>query len=44
VAEVLHKNAWTTPRGEIRFDASGQSQAKGYIDFVVKGGKLDASR
>ena len=44
VAEVLHKNAWTTPRGEIRFDASGQSQAKGYIDFVVRGGKLTTSR
>lgn len=44
VAEVLHKNAWTTPRGEIRFDAGGQSQAKDYIDFTVTGGKLAASR
>jgi branched-chain amino acid transport system substrate-binding protein len=44
VAEVLHKNAWTTPRGEIRFDAAGQSQAKDYVDFVAKDGKLSASR
>ncbi|MCT8178930.1 ABC transporter substrate-binding protein [Variovorax sp. CY25R-8] len=44
VAEALHKNAWTTPRGEIRFDAGGQSQARDYVDFVAKGGKLTASQ
>lgn len=40
VAEVLHAEAWQTPRGEIRFDASGQSQAREYVDFAVKQGKL----
>jgi branched-chain amino acid transport system substrate-binding protein len=43
VAEVLHKGTWPTPRGEISFDQGGQAQAKQYVDFVVKGGKLSVA-
>lgn len=40
VANALHQGAWQTPRGEIKFDQGGQAQARRYVHFVVKGGKL----
>jgi len=40
VASALHQGTFQTPRGEIRFDQGGQAQARQYIHFVVKDGKL----
>lgn len=40
VAAALHSGTFPTPRGDIKFDAGGQAQAKKYVYFTVKGGKL----
>lgn len=40
VAQALHQGTFQTPRGEIKFDAGGQAQAKKYVYFTVKNGKL----
>ena len=40
IAETLRKGTWQTPRGELKFESSGQAVASSYVDLVVKNGKL----
>jgi branched-chain amino acid transport system substrate-binding protein len=40
VAQTLRADAWTTPRGVVRFDGAGQASSGNLIRLVVKDGKI----
>jgi branched-chain amino acid transport system substrate-binding protein len=40
IAKALHAGTWDTPRGPVKFDASGQASSGGLIPLGVKDGKL----
>ena len=44
IAQTLHDTLWETPRGKVKFDASGQASAGGLIQLTVKDGKIIPSK
>ena len=40
IAEVLRANAWVTPRGEVKFDNTGQASSGSLIRLTVENGRL----
>lgn len=44
VAQALRAGTWTSPRGEVRFDASGQASSGPLIRLTVKDGRIVPQR
>jgi branched-chain amino acid transport system substrate-binding protein len=40
ISKTIRDNAWTTPRGELKFDAKGRARAPYFFIQQVKGGEL----
>lgn len=44
IGSTLRSNTWNTPRGDVKFDATGQASSGGLIRLVVKDGLLVPQR
>jgi branched-chain amino acid transport system substrate-binding protein len=44
ISDVLRANTWTTPRGDVKFDAGGQASSGSLVRLVVKDGVIVPER
>jgi len=44
ISDVLRSNTWSTPRGDVKFDASGQASSGALVRLVVKDGVIVPER